>query len=122
MLNLGHTVGHALEKLSGFELRHGEAVGIGMVAAARIAVKLGRADSSLPDRIEAALAAWNLPTRCPPFDADAIQNAMAHDKKRHGQTLRWILPHAIGQIEITTDVPLHVIKSVLCTIVARSEK
>jgi len=122
VLNLGHTVGHALEKLSGFELRHGEAVGIGMVAAARIAVKLGRADPSLPDRIEAALAAWNLPTRCPPFDADAIQNAMAHDKKRHGQTLRWILPHAIGQVEITTDVPPHVVKSVLCTIGARSEK
>jgi shikimate kinase/3-dehydroquinate synthase len=113
VLNLGHTVGHALEKLSGFALRHGEAVGIGMVAAARIAAELGWADLPLADRIEAVLATWGLPVRCPPFDADAIWKAMAHDKKRRGRSLRWVLPSAIGEVEIVGDVPRTVVVSVL---------
>jgi 3-dehydroquinate synthetase len=122
VLNLGHTVGHALEKLSGFELRHGEAVGIGMVAAAHIAAQLGLADPALAGRIAQTLAAWGLPTRCPPFDVAAVQDAMIHDKKRRGKTLRWVLPHAIGKVEITDDVPTHVIQSALAAIGARSQK
>ncbi len=112
-LNLGHTVGHALEKLSGYSLRHGEAVAIGMVAASRIAVALGRADPSLVSRIEAALRAWGLPVRCPPFEVAAICETMMHDKKRRGRSLRWVLPRAIGQVEIADDVPLGVVRSVL---------
>jgi shikimate kinase/3-dehydroquinate synthase len=113
VLNLGHTVGHGLERLSDFSLRHGEAVAIGMVAASRIALELGRADRSLSDRIEAILQAWGLPVRCPPYDADAIWEAMTHDKKRRGRTLRWVLPYAIGHVEIVEDVPQAVVKSVL---------
>jgi shikimate kinase/3-dehydroquinate synthase len=113
VLNLGHTVGHGLERLSGFGLRHGEAVSIGMVAAARTAVTLERAAPSLADRIEAALSAWGLPVRCPPFDADAIWDAMAHDKKRQGRALRWVLPYAIGEVGITEDVPRETVISVL---------
>ena len=119
VLNLGHTVGHALEKLSGFSLRHGEAVGIGMVTAARIAVELGLSDASLVDRIETILSAWGLPMRCPPFDADAIMAAMTHDKKKQGHGLRWVLPRAIGQVEIVTDVPQEVVRSGLCSSGAR---
>ena len=119
VLNLGHTVGHGLERLSGFALRHGEAVSIGMVAAARIAVELERAPPSLADRIEAVLSAWGLPVRCPPFDADAIWEAMAHDKKRRGHRLRWVLPRAIGQVEIVEDVPQETVKSVLRGLGAR---
>lgn len=113
VLNLGHTVGHGLERLSGFTLRHGEAVGIGMVAAARIAAELGRADPALADRVEATLVAWGLPVRCPPFDADAIWEAMAHDKKRRGHSLRWVLPRAIGEVEIVEDAPQETVKSIL---------
>ncbi len=120
VLNLGHTVGHALERLSDFSLRHGEAVSIGMVAAAKIAVELGRADASLVDRIEAILSVWGLPVRCPPFDADAILAAMTHDKKKQGHGLRWVLPLAIGQVQVTADVPPQVIQSVLCSLGARS--
>jgi shikimate kinase/3-dehydroquinate synthase len=119
VLNLGHTVGHGLERLSDFSLRHGEAVAIGMVAASRIALELGRADRSLSDRIEAILRAWGLPVRCPPYDAGAIWEAMTHDKKRRGRTLRWVLPHAIGHVEIVEDVPLGVVKSVLQDLGAR---
>ena len=122
MLNLGHTVGHALEKLSDFGLRHGEAVGIGMIAAARIAVKLGRAEPPLAGRIEALLAARGLPVRCPPLNADAICEAMAHDKKRQGRGLRWVLPRAIGDVEIAEDVPPHIVNSVLYSMGARSKQ
>jgi 3-dehydroquinate synthase len=121
VLNLGHTVGHGLEKLSGFSLRHGEAVSIGMAAAARIAAELGQADPSLADRIEAALAAWELPVRCPPFDADEIWKAMAHDKKKRGRGLRWVLPRAIGEVEITEDVPPGVVKSSLSSLGAGAD-
>ncbi len=119
VLNLGHTVGHGLEKLSGFSLRHGEAVSIGMVAAARIAVELGRAAPLLADRIEAALVAWDLPVRCPPFDVDEIWKAMAHDKKKRGRGLRWVLPRAIGEVEITEDVPFDAVRSVLSRLGAK---
>jgi 3-dehydroquinate synthetase len=47
---------------------------------------------------------------------------MAHDKKRRGRSLRWVLPHAIGKVEITTDVPPHIVKSVLRDLGARSKK
>jgi 3-dehydroquinate synthetase len=122
VLNLGHTVGHALEKLSGFALRHGEAVSIGIVAAARIALELGWTDVALVDRTEAVLTNWGLPVRCPPFEDDAIWGAMAHDKKRRGRALRWVLPRAIGQVEITEDVPQEIVNSVLNSMGARSKK
>ncbi len=118
VLNLGHTVGHAMEKLSGFELRHGEAVSIGMVTAARIAVKLGRAEQELAERVEAALSAWHLPVRCTlagqvPLQAGQIWQAMAHDKKRRGDALRWILPLAIGRVTISEEVPKQLVLSIL---------
>ena len=112
-MNLGHTVGHALEKLSGYHLRHGEAVAIGMIAAGRIAVALDRADPALVSRIEAALTAWRLPVRCPAFDVSEICEVMMHDKKRRGRSLRWVLPRAVGQVEIADDVPLDIVRSVL---------
>jgi 3-dehydroquinate synthase len=121
VLNLGHTVGHALERLSAFTLRHGEAVAVGLVAAARISVELALADPSLPLRIQRTLAAWGLPVRQADLpridpraiDAGAIWEAMDHDKKRRGRVLRWILPRAVGQVEIVEDVPVDIVKSVL---------
>jgi 3-dehydroquinate synthetase len=117
VLNLGHTAGHALERLSDFTLQHGQAVSIGMVVAAHLAVALDRAAPSLPARIEAVLSHWGLPVRIPrmaAFEAvDAIWDAMAHDKKKRGRTLRWILPRTIGDVEIVDDVPPALVKSVL---------
>ena len=113
VLNLGHTVGHALERLSDYTLRHGEAVAIGLVAAARVAAALGRADGALVARVEAALSLWELPTRCPPFAARAIWAAMAYDKKRRGGALRWVLPHAIGAVDVFDDVPPLTVHAVL---------
>jgi 3-dehydroquinate synthase len=121
VLNLGHTTGHALERLSDYSLRHGEAVAIGMVAAARVAERLGRADPALIARIEETLRVWGLPVDCPPYEARAIWQAMAHDKKRRGKQLRWVLPHAIGRVEVTEDVPREVVIAVLCEMGAQPD-
>jgi 3-dehydroquinate synthetase len=119
ILNLGHTVGHALEKLSRFELRHGEAVSIGMVASGRIAVALDRASPTVLERIESMLSAWGLPVRCLPFEVSDIWHAMAHDKKRRGDTLRWVLPNAISDVTIVPDVPKQTVFAVLREMGAR---
>jgi 3-dehydroquinate synthetase len=120
VLNFGHTVGHALERLSSYSLRHGEAVSVGMVAAARIAVKVGQADSTLAERIAAVLTGWGLPVRCPPFSVDEIWEVLNHDKKRHHGSLRWVIPTAIGAAKIVTDLSPRVVKEVLQQLGARS--
>jgi shikimate kinase / 3-dehydroquinate synthase len=126
VLNLGHTTGHALERLSDFQMRHGEGVAIGTVAAARIAAALGIADAGLATEIAAALAALGLPTVCPAVDgrprhtAAEIIGAMRHDKKRRGKRLRWILPTAIGAVTIVDDVPDAVVHNVLVALGAAS--
>ena len=94
-------------------MRHGEAVSIGMVAAARIALALDRARPTVLERIETTLSAWGLPVRCPPFEVNDIWRAMDHDKKRRGDTLRWILPDGIGEVKIAADVPQQTVLAVL---------
>jgi 3-dehydroquinate synthase len=113
VLNLGHTTAHGLEQVSNFTLRHGDAVSIGMVAAARIAEALGRAEPGLAACIADVLAAWGLPVTCPPYSVDAVWAAMTHDKKKQGKGLRWILPRAIGDVEIADDVPEVLVRQIL---------
>ncbi|MBN2001769.1 MAG: 3-dehydroquinate synthase [Anaerolineae bacterium] len=113
VLNLGHTTAHGLEQTSDFTLRHGHAVSIGMVIAARIAETTGVAESRLASRVSEVLRVWGLPVTCPPVNVDAIWNAMIHDKKKQGKVLRWVLPRAIGETTIAHDVPTGVVKKVL---------
>lgn len=119
VLNLGHTTGHALEQLSQFSMRHGEAVSIGMVAAARIAEELAVAEAGLAHKIAEGLSAWDLPTACPTFAVGAILEAMTRDKKKQGRKLRWVLPRDIGSVDIFDDVPEDVIKHVLISMGAK---
>jgi 3-dehydroquinate synthase len=121
VLNLGHTIGHALEKVSDYSLRHGEAVSIGMVGAADIAQTLGGCDSNLGMRIRNILSRWGLPIDSPPYPVESLLQAMSRDKKRQGRGLRWILPRDIGQVEIVEDVPIDVVKTTLCNLGARSD-
>jgi len=105
ILNFGHTVGHALESLTGYRtLRHGEAVAIGMVAAARLACGLGRLSSGEADRIERLLTSLRLPVRIPGLAAGAIVSAMAADKKAIAGGPRFVLPIAIGRVEMACEV------------------
>jgi shikimate kinase/3-dehydroquinate synthase len=113
VLNLGHTFGHALEVLSGFTLRHGEAVSIGMVAATRTAAALGLCDEMVEGRLVALLQRFDLPTRYAGYAPREVWKAMATDKKRRGKKLRFVLPRAIGQVEVSDQVRKAVVLEVL---------
>ncbi|MFP4158245.1 MAG: 3-dehydroquinate synthase [Desulfobacterales bacterium] len=93
-LNFGHTVGHALEKTSGFS--HGKAVSIGMAAAARLSVQKGYLSESQERRIKSLLVSLGLPvwTR---FDPDAVFEALARDKKRLDENIHFVLLSGIGK-------------------------
>ena len=111
LLNLGHTFGHALEKVTGFSdrLLHGEGVAIGMVLAHGFSAKLGLAPSQDTGRITAHLKLAGLPTRLadipgdlPP--TDQLMTAIAQDKKVVRGTLTFILTHGIGKAFIEKNV------------------
>ena len=103
-LNLGHTFGHALELISGYTLRHGEAVALGMVAAAEMSANLGYCDAELPGLVRETLARLGLPTRYA-FDPPAALAAMGTDKKRRGRSLRFVLIRQVGKVFVADNVP-----------------
>lgn len=107
ILNYGHTVGHAIELGAGqWDLRHGEAVAYGMVAEARLAVRLGLAAEDVAQRQEALLQALGLAQGVPPVDLERAREALLHDKKLVNGRLRLPLTPAIGEVVLRDDVPL----------------
>jgi len=104
-LNLGHTIGHAVELTSGFRLRHGEAVSIGMVVETELAEHLSIAPKGLAEVIRKTLTGLNLPTAIPPnMDHGQLIKTMRKDKKRAAGTHRFALPARIGQVEVGIQV------------------
>ena len=100
-LNLGHTVGHAVELASQFELRHGEAIAIGMVAEAQFSEKIGLASTGLTEKITAVLTKLGLPTTIPDeLPRQEILRAMRVDKKKNAKAIRFALPVEIGKVEL----------------------
>ncbi len=100
-LNLGHTVGHALEAAADGGLTHGEAVAIGLVAAARLSADLGVGEPRLVERIASALAALGLPTAPPPaLDPGRVLALARQDKKRRGGAVHVVLPVRPGETTI----------------------
>ena len=98
-LNLGHTLGHALEHVSGYALLHGEAVAIGMVLEARIAERLGVAQPGTAERIGEVVARAGLPIRRPAeLSVDAVVDATRLDKKARGGRVEYALPARIGEM------------------------
>lgn len=98
-LNLGHTIGHALEKLSNYSIRHGEAVAIGTVAEARLAERIGLATTGLAEKIATVLTTIGLPIAIPEdMDRHQILKIMQYDKKRKGKELLFALPATIGDV------------------------
>ena len=109
ILNLGHTTGHALERLSRYDLRHGDAVAMGMIVAARLAVRLGKLSEEVFCRLEELCRCWELPVRLPgQYSPEAIVDAMGSDKKKMAEKLHFILPVKIGEVVdcINPDVKL----------------
>jgi 3-dehydroquinate synthetase len=100
-LNLGHTVGHAVELVSGFELRHGEAIAIGMAVEAAYSARVGLASQSTIDAIVDSLSALGLPIHIPKeLQREQIIRAMRADKKKNAKIIRFALPVEIGKVKL----------------------
>jgi shikimate kinase / 3-dehydroquinate synthase len=105
VLNLGHTVGHAVESASGYSIRHGEAVSIGLVAEAIIAEEVGVAGTGLADRLSRLLASLGLPTSHQTASPERLRRALWADKKKTGKRLRFVLPSEVGRVLRGVEVP-----------------
>lgn len=114
ILNLGHTIGHALEAVGGYnELLHGEAIAIGMVGAAKLSVAMGN-----PERVytvtKRIFKKFGLPTRIPAhLDTDAIMRAMMHDKKFNEGKMVYIIPTDIGRVVIDKNVSAESVREIV---------
>jgi len=110
ILNCGHTFAHAIETVSRYrKLSHGEAVAVGLVAAARLAERLGVAQEPVSERVERLLPRYSLPVAlrldtAKPVPSKELLEAMSHDKKVRDGKLRFILPVRIGEVRIVSDV------------------
>jgi 3-dehydroquinate synthase len=113
ILNYGHTVGHAIEAATGYQrYLHGEAVSIGMEAAAAIAQSVGMLDREAVERQRALLQALQLPIRAE-VDPQLLAPALSLDKKNRGGRINWIMLAAIGQAEIRSDIPIESIQAAI---------
>lgn len=113
VLNLGHTFGHALEVLNEYQMPHGFAVSIGMIVATRVALALGLADQELEQRVADTLTRHGLPIRHSGTSPERIWHVMGTDKKRLAGVRRYVLPRAIGDVIVTSDVSKEIITGVL---------
>jgi 3-dehydroquinate synthase len=114
VLNYGHTIGHALETVTGYaRFAHGEAVALGIVAEARLARRLGIASDATVARQERLLAAVGLPIRAPAIDADAVLAAITRDKKARDGRVPFVLAPRIGAFRLAYDVDHDLIRAVL---------
>ena len=120
LLNYGHTLGHAFEAAGGYEaLLHGEAVAVGMIAAAEIGRRVGVTPEALVDRQRALIERAGLPTKPPAgIDRERIHAALALDKKIVAGGQRWVLLEDVGRPIVTADVPKEVVEAVLDDLLA----
>ena len=113
ILNFGHTLAHAIEEQTHYKkFRHGEAVAIGMVAAARLSFELGKTSAANVIRLENLLQSFGIVTSCAGLDADKLYRVTFRDKKAVGGVVNWVLMRDFGEVEISSDVPEMVAKKV----------
>jgi 3-dehydroquinate synthase len=114
ILNYGHTLGHAVENLSGYGTwLHGEAVGLGMLAAGDIAVAMGLWSQADQDRQRRLIAAAGLPMDWPALDPEAVLASLQADKKVRQGKVRFVLPTGVGSVTIRDDVEPATIRAAL---------
>lgn len=105
LLNFGHTIGHAIEACSGFSLRHGECVSLGMLAASRLSESLGLLGGPDVARIESVLSRYALPTQLPQaIPWERIRDAILRDKKATSESLTFVLLEGVGRTVIRDNV------------------
>ena len=114
VLNFGHTIGHAVEAASNYALSHGEAVAIGMVAAAELSEQIHHLPSDDRRRIASVIRALGLPDRIPGnLDLDGIRARIARDKKKKGETVRFVLLKKIGVPIVNGSIPENMLTKTL---------
>ncbi len=111
ILNYGHTLGHAIERIEGYTWRHGEAISVGMVWMARVAAMVGILDEQTAARHGAILGSVGLPTSYPADHWDALRASMSLDKKARGRALRLVALTSIGHVRILEDPSEGVLRS-----------
>ncbi len=119
ILNYGHTVGHALEAATGYSrLYHGEAVSVGMMAAAHLGLRLGLTPYHLLHRQRCLLERFGLPTSVGGVAKDALWQSLSLDKKVQRGSLRWVLLRDVGRPVVTSDVPLSLVEEALDSVLS----
>jgi 3-dehydroquinate synthase len=114
ILNYGHTIGHAVEGASDYNIIHGLAVAIGMAAAARLAVLAGLLDRLVAERITENLMAYGMPVEIPgDLDRQRIRNYLLADKKTVGGRVHFVLPTEIGRTCIVADIDERLVEQIL---------
>jgi 3-dehydroquinate synthase len=120
-LNLGHTLGHALEAASGYRgLLHGEAVAIGLRAAAALSVRSAGLAERERARLDALLDAFGLPKRMPPTRLARLLAHLAHDKKRARSGVRWVLTPRMGSASVPRLISGRLVRTALLDAGARA--
>ncbi|WP_330204544.1 3-dehydroquinate synthase [Cyanobacterium sp. Dongsha4] len=119
ILNYGHTIGHAIESLTNYEtFVHGEAVAIGMVAAGRVAVKMGLWTENEAHRQDELIAKTGLPTTIPNYlKVEEIIDHLQMDKKVKDGKVRFILPEAIGKVQICDRISPEILSETLSVLI-----
>jgi len=118
-LNYGHTIGHAIEAATGYaRVRHGEAISVGMMAAAEIGRRMGVTPPEVGARQAALFERFGLPTRLPGVDTARVIEATALDKKVAGARVRWVLLDDFGHVSERTDAPDEVVRAVVAELFA----
>ncbi len=113
-LNFGHTIGHAIEQAKGYHgIRHGHAISVGMLCAARIAVLKSFFTGKDFERLESLLGTFKLPCKMKGISLKKLLQAESHDKKFiHGKN-RYVLPVRIGKVVVREGIPHRVIRKVI---------
>ncbi len=113
ILNYGHTIGHAIESASDFEVEHGAAVALGMLAAAKISNQLGILNKKELSQLRNVIQQAGLPVEMPGLKLESIIQAMEQDKKILQGRIRFILPKSIGTVFITDRVSTSLVEQVM---------
>jgi len=107
LLNFGHTIGHAIEYASGYTMLHGEAISLGMIAAAQVSVRRAGLSLGEADRIRALIDRCHLPTSLPPdFPRAKILEAIPRDKKFEQGRIRFVVAHELGRASVSSEVTM----------------
>jgi 3-dehydroquinate synthase len=121
ILNAGHTIGHAVEQVTGYQVPHGEAVGLGLIIECEMAEQLGIAPAGLRLRVSRLLVQLGLPERLPVrLDPEALLESMRRDKKNRAAQIHFALPTNLGEMHQaggwTVAVPLEIIRTALALV------